>query len=422
MCIGLLGVLLLVCLMVPSGCVPRSGEGGPEAAEPVTAAQVRLVNLEVITDQAATGDGGNAWGGHQARIVRTRDGVFTAYTVPGMDDDPTHREWRLVWRKDGAWRVIAQDKVGRDPVNLLAGPDGTLYVISWPGGAGTAWIGKPDGDELEMEKELIPGVAPGFWPYASAGIDSSGALCVLSSTGEKPGFFFWACRQPEDGQWTRQVTRTPYRYCYTYVFPSDGALSLVSTRDVRWRLLGYEQPEGTFDYVFNAFRYWHTDDIAKPMQEMAFVEEPPTEKYPDVRCNAQLDAYIDTEGRMHVLYTLRGESTRGQWQVRHALFSKEGETLYDGKLPGTSGPFCRIFQDSEERYYLLGSAGVLYPVGPDGVTLGKMVRLDLGGHEVEYSGYGISAPRTGTPLSNVVDVVFPSDGGKEWVYFRLELE
>ncbi len=87
-----------------------------------------LLNLEIVTDGAATGDGGNSWGGHQTRIVHTRDGVFTAYTVPG--DGYTSREWRLAWRKeDGSWSVIAQGGAGREPVNLLASPDRTLNII-----------------------------------------------------------------------------------------------------------------------------------------------------------------------------------------------------------------------------------------------------------------------------------------------------
>ena len=47
--------------------------------------------------------------------------------------------------------------------------------------------------------------------------------------------------------------------------------------------------------------------------------------------------------------------------------------------------------------------------------------IDLQGYEVEYSGYGISVPRTGTPISNVLDVVFPSDGGTKWIYFQILL-
>lgn len=405
-------LLLTACVVAIAACSFLR-----EPTEEASIGRVRLVDLEVITQEAATGDGGNAWGGHQCRIVRTPDGVFTAYTVPGTDD--LYREWRLVWRRDGAWQVVAQGIAGREPVNLLAGPDGTLYLVGWPSGGGTLWYGKPAGGELEMKEEFIRGVAVGNWPYASAGIDRSGNLCVLSSLGEKPGYFFWAYRQAQDGRWVSQYTTLPHRYCYTYVFPQGKALSLVSTRDVRWHVLGYPQPPETFDYVFNAFGYWHTDDIAQPLQGMAFVEEPPTEQFPNVECRAQNDAYMDTIGRMHILYIRRGASTGGEWQSRHMVLSQEGETLYDGRLPNEAGYYCRIFQDSRRRFYILGSAGVLYPVADDGVTLGEPISLDLGGHKVEYSGYGLSVPRTGTPLSDVMDVVFPSDNGKAWIYFRL---
>jgi hypothetical protein len=55
--------------------------------------------------------------------------------------------------------------------------------------------------------------------------------------------------------------------------------------------------------------------------------------------------------------------------------------------------------------------------GEDPVT---SISIDLGGYEVEYSGYGLSVPRTGTPLSNVMDVVFTSGNESQWLYFQIE--
>jgi hypothetical protein len=175
---------------------------------------VRQTSVEVVTAAASTGDGGQAWGGHQTRIVRTVDGVFTAYTANGAG--PLAREWRLVQRTDERrWDVIARGTAGKDPVNLLAAPSGTLYVIGWPDGVGS-----------------------------------------------------------------------------TYVFPDPlGQLSLVATRDVRWSALGYQQPPGSFDYVFNAFRYWRSRDVtSKPVEPFTFVEEPPTRDDPEPYLNAQMDA------------------------------------------------------------------------------------------------------------------------------------
>jgi hypothetical protein len=388
------------------------------------------INLQVVSDSAATGDGGNAWGGHQCRIVRTKEGVFTAYTVAvagagGIWDVKFYREWRLVKRTESGWKVIASGLSGKDPVNLMASPDGILYIVAWPGGNGTMWSCQLDGDTLAISKDQIPGVVKGNWPYNSAGIDSMGNICVLSSEGgsEPGGSFLWSYLPAQQRQWINQTTQLDYRYCYTYVFPHrDGSLSLVSTRDVLWEALGYQQPPGAFDYVFNAFRYWQTNDVNTPLQEMAYIEEPPTPEFPFVSCNAQIDAYIDTKQNMHILYGVYGASTSGNWQRRHVVFSQQGDLLHNGEISLSAGWFCRIFQDVNERYFILGDAGFVYLLADDGYTPVDSVQFDLQGLKVEYSGFGVSVPRTGTPLSNTMEVVFPTNEGKAWIYFSLALD
>lgn len=119
------------------------------------------------------------------------------------------------------------------------------------------------------------------------------------------------------------------------MFPyQDRGLSLVATRDVLWETLGYTKPEGAFDYVFNAFRYWHSDDMSTtPIQELTFLEEVPTTQFPEPYLNAQTDAYIDTKGQMHILYTREGASTGGKRQYRHRVVSPSGSLLYDVRIP-----------------------------------------------------------------------------------------
>ncbi|MFN8412539.1 MAG: hypothetical protein U0Z26_09150 [Anaerolineales bacterium] len=380
--------------------------------------------IELITDNAATGDGGNIWGGHQTRIVHTQDGIFTAYTVEG--GGYLNREWRLVKRQtDGTWLVLAQGESGREPVNLLAAPNGTLYIVGWPGGVGTLWSGKPSENKIEMTSEVIPNLPTGNWPYSSAGIDSQGDLCILASNGgeSERGEFYWSCLQPITNQWTSQVSSLDYRYCYTYVFPApNGQLSLVSTRDVRWEALGYQKPADAFDYVFNAFGYWQTKDIStQPMTQLSFAEERPTEQYANVLLDAQMDAYLDTKGRMHILYWKMGATTNGASQSRHRIVSPSGEILFDEELPQSAGYYSRIFQDKEENFYLITSSGNLFPMNEDGQITEDPITLDLEGNEVEYSGFGLSVPRTGTPLSNTIDIVFPSGNEHKWLYFQISL-
>ena len=77
---------------------------------------VHQSDVEVVTNAAVTGDGGNNWGGHQSRIVHTQDGVFTAYTVE--TGNALNRNWKLAQRNnDGTWVVVAEGISGREPVN-----------------------------------------------------------------------------------------------------------------------------------------------------------------------------------------------------------------------------------------------------------------------------------------------------------------
>jgi hypothetical protein len=201
-----------------------------------------------------------------------------------------------------------------------------------------------------------------------------------------------------------------------------GGLSLVSTRDVTWETLGCTRPDGAFAYAFNAFGFWHTPAVSTtPLKRVAYVLEEPTKQYPVPVCNAQIDAHMDTNGRMRILYRRCGQSTGGRDQYRCALLSSEGDPITDTAIPAEAGSYCRIVEDDRGQVYLLGSSGVLYPVAADGLAFGRPWRLDLQGHAVEYSGFGVAVARTGTRPGRSVDAVFPSDQGRKWVYCRIAL-
>jgi hypothetical protein len=408
----------LTATLLGAAAIALLSAGVPQAAPP------RQTPVEMVWPDTATGDGGNAWGGHQTRVVRTAEGVFTAYTVES--EGPFLRQWRLVRRQDdGTWTVIALGGAGKDPVNLLASPAGTLYVIGWPGGVGTLWTIRPSDTPVTTTTTGIPQVARGHWPYASAGIDADGNLCVLSSSGgeTRGGTFDWACYLPIRGQWLTRSSALDFRHAYTYVFPDPILqLSLVSTRDVRWEALGHQKPPGAFDYAFNAFQYWRTRDLRSlPIQSFSSAEERPTAAHPAPYLNAQMDAYVDTQDRMHILYWRSGATTGGTTERRHRIVAPSGALLHDDVLPQDAGWFSRIFQDDEERFYILGSAGMLYTLDRDGMSVVERTPLDLGGFSVEYSGPAVSVPRTGTPRGDVMDVVFPSGNGRQWLYFQLDL-
>jgi len=381
------------------------------------------IDFEIITMDAFDGDGGNAWGGHQCRIVRTEDGVFTIYNTGG--EPIPSREWHLVKRTNHGWKELASGKSGREPVNLLASPDGTLNIIAYPDLTGTILSGKPVGESIELSSLKLPAVKEGTHPYNSASIDIDGNIFVVSSTGSKGsllGEFRMAYYHADLKEWQGRVTCFDHRYCYTYIFPDpDKSVVMVSTRDVIWSELDYVQPPNTFGYVFNAVGVWFGESFDQPLERRINVEELPTQEYPYVYCHALSDVYMDDTGNIHIINTRNGESTKGVSKNFHLVYNPEGDLLIERELPQTLGSRCRLFQDGLKRLFVIGTSGWIYGMDREDFSVKDSVQLLLEDYEVEYSGYGLSVPRTGSPLSNDIDVVFPSHKSKYWVYFHMDM-
>ncbi len=381
------------------------------------------VDLEVVADDGVVGDGGNGWGPHICRIVRTDDGVFTTYT--SGDDNFLAREWHLMRRNENGWKEIARGKSGREPVNLLASPDGELQIIAYPDYQATLYSGKPQADSIQLRSQLIPVMKQTSHPYSAAAIAVDGNIYVLSCAGgekAEPGIYRWALYHATDNQWQGRISQFDYRYCYTYIFPlMGGSIILVSSRDVTWEALGYQKPTGAFAYVFDAYAIWHSENFNRFLERMVFVNEIPTKKFPFVLCFVQNDAFFDHKNNIHILSVKLGETTHGALENYHSVYSTAGTLLHEKKLPLAVGQFCRIFQDDLRRTFIIGDTGFLGLLDAKGYSIKKFVMLDFQGYKVDYSGFFVTVPRSGSKLSRIVDFVFPSNEGRSWIYFSLDV-
>ncbi len=392
---------------------------------PAVAPTLGRSSVEVITKEAAFVQDGvqNAWGGHQPRVVRTNDGVFTAYIVTKTPDTC---EWRLAHRKgDGTWPVIATGPCKNEAVNLLATPDGTLHVIAWNGVELIDNVGVPQGSEITMKASLIE-IPQGAWAYGAAGASERGDLCISASEGgnDEHGRILLVHRPHGSDQWTSSVLETHFRHCYTYLHPlANGGLVFSSSRDTLWTSLTDPLlPKNAEGYAFNAFTLWKTDNLAStPTTELYHDEEPPVSGYIYPSLNPQIDSYLDTEGRVHLIYLKECKSTNGTMQVRHRIVSAEGKMEHDAELPECAARFNRMLQDDAGDYYLLSSNGFLLPMSDRGTKPGEPIKLELGDHKVAYSGFSITAPRTGTARSDILDVVFTDQTPGSWLYLEIKL-
>lgn len=385
-------------------------------------------SISTVSPSTSTGDGSNSWGGHQCSIVRTSKGkVYTVYTVVGSSD--LNRIFKVALKTGDGWEIVAQGDSGREPAQILVAPDDRTYVICWPNGYPKLWMSDVNG--LNFISSDIPGSwSPSDnWPYFSTGIDQSGTLYVLTSSGGKPGRFKLAYRNSDSGIWSDvKNINIDYRYCYTYLVPqTNNGLYLASLRDVVWNDLGFTQPTGAFDYCFNAVKTWYSNDINLPFSETLIHEEVPTQQYPNpnISFNYNGDFYVDTHGRAHVICPISGESTGGTTHLTHYILDRT-DLITSVELPSEIKN-ARLIQNRAGKFFLItftNKSIVVYPASDaNGIELEKPSTIDLFGYFVQYSNLHLGAPRGGVKLSNSVDIVFPSGiSAEKWVYLNLHLQ
>jgi hypothetical protein len=390
--------------------------------------------VEVIaTDAAAAHDSvaGDAWGGHQSRVVRNSSGdVYVVYVAESGSVGAL--EWRVMARgRDGRWSRIGQGSAGREPAHLLLGPRDELYVVAFPDDGPTLSTGRRSrAGRITWTQERVPG----DWvraqrAYGAAGIGPTGRICILRSQSEGNGSHArqaTACRLYGESHWSTREIASDRRYCYDYVLPDANSLEWVATRDVQWHELGYRRPSGEPAYVLNAIGVW-TTSYAGEARMVPVTEEPQTDTDSLVMTFVR-DAYRDTHGRLHVLYELRGRRGEpGGWAMRHAIVADNrviADTTLTARAPnGWTDGYFRMLQDSSDRLvwiYSLGADIYYYrEVGSSGTTFDSPIHLSVRQYPVDPPGISVAAPRGGVRAraTDNIDAIYPS--GRTIVYLRL---
>jgi hypothetical protein len=435
---------LLLCIVAFS--VVSSHQGQDMRRPHVSAANSTpyLERLELVTANGGSTDsanGGNQWGNHKTRIVRTPDGnIYTIIQAPGTGS--LTKQWQLFKRiGENNWQMINEGAAGREPANLLAGPQNELYVLAWPGGRPVMWTSTDGGATFTSQN--VPGNwITTNWPYAGAGISPNGTVYLLQTIGggdngttNPPGDFYWAYYTPGTKQWSNlQDTRYDRRNSYAYVLPTDaGQLDIAATLNGHWSDFGYTQPSvaGGFDYIYKLLREWHTPNVTTTAPAYTNIKEvfQTNGGYVNVFQN---DAYKDTQGRVHVLYTYQDASTgatatgTGSYRGYQALFDQNGTLLNNVPLTGMYYVNqAREMQDTTGAYWMMTTGNnhdleVAQAGASDGTSPGPYTTLSLGGYNPSGPSF-LAVPRNGSVLQDFLDGVFPINNGAGWVYFRVRL-
>jgi hypothetical protein len=425
-------ILLLVIALVVAVLLAQTAleNRQPVAITPVrpipAPVKLALERVEVAANNVSDGGATDYWGQQKARIVRTSsDDIFLTYKTSATDFAVMHRG-----PGTSRWTQVYSGTAGYEPVNILEGANNSINVFFWPNdGTTLKWAHSADNGKT-FQTDTIPGAFPGGQGYSGAGANTQGVMIVFETGDYQPGEFAWAVYNPSTKRWQFAKTQIDYRYTYAFFLPGEnGDLSITGSLDVpQTTIAGCGFASNV--YIFTELKYYHIPDIFHPtppgetLVKKAPCHNPPiTSNTVDITIDGS-DSYLDTQGRIHVLYV---EINNGL--IGHHAIIQNGQVIKD-VLVKVPDPFRdRIIQDTSGRFYILGmhegSSRLSIQAGTardtDGTQLAPPVSIDLGS-QYPLTGWGtfrIASPRTGTALANYVDGHYQS--GNSIIYFRIKL-
>lgn len=441
-------------------------EDGSATSTPAPASSSGPVEDDLVTSTASAVPSANDWGAQGARVARAPDGdLYTTYVKDGPDAE--HFGWVLAERAAGQseWRTVASGSTAHEPGNppqVLVSPSGEVYVITispWDSAA----RGAP---EIWTSGSDTTSVIPGRWLtgvkmrqagalYPSVGIDQQGDVyvwedvpcpsfalpngsAVRCASTNRPGTYYWAYRS-SDGRWHSEDWQSNYRQTYNFLLATAGSdLSVVGTRDILQAPAEapYRCPNGT-GYCFDQTVLARWTNLQEPASSfiIARAAQDAPGYHGDLRSSAE-DAYLDSEGRIHVIVSVVDATTGGAYD-NHQLVISPGGAVKDVRYVGVPYPnLSRIVQDRSGRFWI-------YSVGPsfanghqcyvfiaaggpgdtDGTRLGPVSEFRLPGNydcASEERNF-VASPRTGTAAADYIDGVVGTNGGQDWVHYRISL-
>ncbi|GLV53497.1 hypothetical protein KDH_03500 [Dictyobacter sp. S3.2.2.5] len=402
----------------------------PVKATPTAPGNPVLSNLVQVTNRAFGADGStyvpNSWGVQKSRIVRTSKDIFTVYISAGTDLQ--NRTWHLMHlTSNGHWEELKNGDAGTEPINILVGPNDELHLFTWPGTQGKLvhLYSKDLGNTFEQED--ITGNWSTDQGYSGATIDAKGDMVIYQTSQDIPGQFLWSYYSASDGKWTFHTNTLDCRYTYAFFFLGENNdLTITAMRDVKRQELGLTASSG-FDYIFNAIGYFYIKDVTVADPQMSFfkVTEVQPKNTTDYDVTYLTDSYIDTQGRVHILYN-------NLYNGPHHAIIENGQIVKDVKLDISLGTKARITQDSQGHFYVItmskdGNSLNVYPGtsnDTDGTQLMSAVSLPISSNpgcadDDFCHSPTFTVPRSGNTRSDVVDGVYGNHNDE--IYFQINL-
>ncbi|MDG3007919.1 hypothetical protein [Paludisphaera mucosa] len=404
-----------------------------------------LVDLSAACD-AGTSERG-VHGGTQSRICRTSHGTYVAYLGEVAEKQAVIHLIRIRDGRPERLLTVPTALTGSDSVQVVCDADEEVYVVAPAvesvdgkerASLSARHVDRTSGAVVEYRASVPFGRGRNYG-YSSVFVDAPGRkIGVVYGGGDAPGYLAWTRFELAEKRWATEmiVADLPFRHCYMYGF-ADGAggLALLAERDIRIETAGVAPTDphrqGKADYVWDELRLFNIPDLGRPEHATVDVEVAVYDKeaglYPTVQNNYGGDAYVDAQGRMHVLYMSTDNNHRPGSFNRHAILDAQRRLVRNELMSFQSSSTLRMFQSTAGRHYLVAMpydqpalVQVWGAADAEGVRYELLAEKRLS-DEVKptYAGLALSCPRNGSIRDDHFDCLFPS--GRSYYHFRIDL-
>lgn len=345
------------------------------------------LNLSDATGARSFGNGAHS--GHQTRIVHTSHGDYIAYLSNEVEPDAanTINEFSLIKVQDGRAELLYQDYQSycTSSINIMADAQENVYAVSFTSNKYNTTVGVKDTlmgsvwridgktDQVTGYQATLETPRTESFGYAQGVMDAQNKkIYAFISSGDEPARITWYIFDIKTLRWekTARSIEIPMRHCYHYIYADGkGGVVLVNQRDHLASAFGHDEiptapiwpasylwdqldmycipnlyATGFYTYSINVADFSRVKDLdgdGKYTSE----EERKTNAYPGTLNNHQGDAYLDTAGKLHVLYTV--SYTRDAYD-RSTVELQQWHKVYD------ISNLANVRLLSEQRVYLEG--------------------------------------------------------------------
>ena len=415
-----------------------------------------VVEEEVYTLVSPNNGSGPMWSFGCTSIVRDGDSVIVSQMETG-EGVPLlcNTRWRLLERKDGAWKMFAEAEGYRQrepcPIGITA--DRGLFLSV------NDSLKPPGAEYLDCEPHLLhfslddksaaPKKVSPVWDiekpyftdhsYRGYGVDGPGNRLLLLNIDADTSIQHWAFMDTAGKTLSNGGITFPIRSAYPQVAVKNGAGHVMAIGDIvepveAWRTFKFEQTGQKWDYVFRILYYLSSPDLAKqPFSEPIEVA--------NVDATAghitNHDLWIAPDGSAYILY---GEREVASAMMRDKFFPdkslynslklaivKEGKVVERHTLVQGSetvyGGHARFHETADGQLYAVAnianadSGNYLMPIFPK-VDPAAMVKIPL---KAPFGSFFLAGVRGGTAPSNTIDILGHTKSGEVLSYARVDL-